>query len=101
MWWDVSLDATKASEAITKRSIFFSAADRQMEGLLSQVDFERSLLLGMLFQPYLLIPDIYFLSHHGFYRISPTRIHLLKPQFSMVLSYRPSESLLVPASGKH
>jgi hypothetical protein len=47
-------------ENARKRSALFSVADRQMEGIISQEQFDRSLVLAVLFQPYILVPDIFF-----------------------------------------
>jgi hypothetical protein len=55
-----------------QRKVYFSAADRQLEGFLGIEDFERSLLLNTLFQVGMLVPDIFcFISkrlHHHLLR---------------------------------
>lgn len=48
-----------AQQQDVQRSVLFSAADRQMEKLITQRDFERDLLLAVLFQPRVLVPDIF------------------------------------------
>jgi len=42
-----------------KDKVYFSAADRQLESFLDEGSFEKSLVLNALFQPQILIPDIY------------------------------------------
>lgn len=48
------------AENARQRSALFSVADRQMEGILGQQQFDRSLVMGVLFQSYILVPDIFF-----------------------------------------
>lgn len=48
-----------------KNLVYFSAADRQMESFLDDQAFDRSLLLNILFQDGLLIPDIFCFSSKG------------------------------------
>ncbi len=40
--------------------VYFSAADRQMESFLEQDAFDRSLVLNILFQDGVAVPDIFF-----------------------------------------
>lgn len=48
--------------------VYFSVADRQLENFLNEDAFERSLLLNALFQPAILIPDVFFFISRGLER---------------------------------
>ena len=61
--------------------VYFSVADRQLENFLDEDAFERSLLLNALFQPAILIPDVFFFISRGLERHileSPTPQSLLE-----------------------
>lgn len=49
-----------ATPSEVRRSVLFSVTDRQMESFLAEKNFERSLVLGVLFQPNVFMPDIFF-----------------------------------------
>jgi hypothetical protein len=49
-----------ATQREVQRSVLFSVTDRQMESFLTERNFERSLVLGVLFQPNVFMPDIFF-----------------------------------------
>jgi len=58
--------------------VYLSAADRQLEGYLDEAAFERSLLLNILFQPRVLIPDIFFFISTGVAK------HLGRPHLTLL-----------------
>ena len=57
--------------------VYFSAADRQMENFLDKDAFDRSLLLNVLFQAGILVPDILFCISGGL------EAHLKNPSLTL------------------
>ena len=51
---------TCTSGSLTRPEVYFGASDRQMEFFQSQSDFNKSLIVGILFDEYIAIPDIFF-----------------------------------------
>ncbi len=71
--------------------IYFSTADLQLESLLDDLDFDRSLLLNILFQPKILIPDIFFFISTGI------RNHLTRNESLSLLELGLQKGLIIPA----
>jgi hypothetical protein len=70
--------------------VYFSAADRQMENFLDAEAFDRSLVLNVLFQPGILVPDILFAISGGL------EIHLRNPNLTLFEACI-EDGLLVPS----
>ena len=70
--------------------VYFSAADRQMENFLDEDAFDRSLLLNVLFQPGILVPDILFAISGGL------EAHLRNPGLTLFEACI-EDGLLVPS----
>lgn len=79
-----------ASPREVRRSILFSVTDRQMESYLAEKNFERSLVLGVLFQPNVFMPDIFF------FISEPLYLHV-HDQRRMLFEQAVHDGLIIPS----
>jgi hypothetical protein len=74
-----------------EKGVYFSVADRQLEPFLDAHAFERSLVLDVLFQPGILIPDIFCYISRGLER------HVLKSGRQSLFEACLAKNLVIPA----
>ena len=79
-----------ASPSEVRRSVLFSVTDRQMGSFLAEKNFERSLVLGVLFQPNIFMPDIFFFISDPLY----SHVH---GQRRMLFEQAVQDGLIIPS----
>ena len=86
-----------ATPSEVQRSVLFSVTDRQMESFLAEKNFERSLVLGVLFQPNVFMPDIIFFFFFFFFFISDPLYQHVHGRRRMLFEQAVHDGLIIPS----